>query len=511
MNRKVLVAVAAVGFLCVTWWGWHSTSHPSANISSTDASVAGQSATSGQATSGRPASGTAPGMERQATGSSTATAEGATPPVAEPMRAEEGTLRVEVVTPTGPRPGARVTLYFRGPHEPATGLPTWRLAGAGQTDDTGVVVLPARPGRYLVSARAEGFPTARADVTRPRGESTTTVRLKLDSGVSLEGSTVERASRSPVPLAELTLVPRPAAIDERASAPEEERHSAASDARGNFRFEGLAKGEYQLEARAPGHAPKRLSRVHVPSSGVVVELEGSAFIEGFVELPDGKPAAQARVSAFGADEAVVSDTSAGGAFSLDVPPGAYQVTARQGDKTGSAPGQLVVGAGMTLRDVRIRLGAPTSLTGVVRQKDSGAPIADAAVSVSASSAPGELASATSDVDGRFEVGGLSTGAYDVTVRARGFKALRRTGITVLEGQRFELVAEMVANGRIEGTVVDSAKSPVAGVHVIPQRKWGPLEGRSPMRRDTSLSRTFPRETSMSPPAAPAAMTTPECP
>jgi hypothetical protein len=141
-----------------------------------------------------------------------------------------------------------------------------------------------------------------------RGEATTSTP---GPGATLEGSTVERESRSPVPFVELTLVPRPSA----------ERHFASSDARGAFRFEGLVPGEYQLEARAPGHAPKRLARVHVPSTGITVELEGAAFIEGFVELPDGKPAAQARVSAFGVDEAATSETGPGGGFSLDVPPG----------------------------------------------------------------------------------------------------------------------------------------------------------------------------------------------
>lgn len=408
-----------------------------------------------------------------------ASAPGTTPLVDEPMRMEEGSLRVEAVTSSGPRPGAQVSLYLRGPYEPSTGQPSWRLAGKGRSDDQGVVVLAARPGRYLVSAQAEGFPTVTADVTRPRGENTTTVRITFGAAATLEGSTLERASKSPLPLVELTLVPRASALERRASVPEEERHFASSDARGNFRFSGLAPGEYQLEARAPGHATKRLARVQVPSSGVQVELEASAFIEGFVELPDGKPAAQARVRAFGADEAVSAETGSEGGFSLDVPPGSYQVTARQGDKTGSARTRVVVGAGMTLKDVRIRLGAATAIAGVVRQKDSGAPIADADISVIPSGDRGDVARAIANASGQFEVGGLSPGAYDVSVQASGFKALRRTGVTVLEGQRFELVAELIANGRIEGTVVDSAKQPLAGVWIDPQRRWGELEGASP--------------------------------
>ena len=221
------------------------------------------------------------------------------------------------------------------------------------------------------------------------------MRLTLDAGGTLEGVTVERGSRTPVPRVELMLTPRtsshdlvlPTALSVSASMPEEEQHAATSDVRGDFRFQGLAPGEYQLDARAPGHAPKRLGRVHVPSSGVTVELEGSAFIAGFVELPDGKPAPGARVVASGMGDAVETDTSEGGGFSLDVPPGVYQVAARQGALTGAAPSRVVVGAGMTVRDVRIRLGASASLAGLVRRKGSGEPIAGASLSI----APGALA------------------------------------------------------------------------------------------------------------------------
>lgn len=487
MNRKWVIALGVVGFVLAAALAWSNRPATQTGSPPQEATASRQDAAPAATGDKRATARGAQSAEPQGSAASGASAQGVTPLVDEPMRMEEGSLRVEAVTSAGPRPGAQVSLYLRGPYEPATGQHTWRLAGKGRTDDQGVVVLAARPGRYLVSAQAEGFATVTADVTRPRGENTTTVRLTLSAGTTLEGSTVERASKSPVPLAELTLVPRASAFERRASVPEEERHFASSDARGNFRFQGLAPGEYQLEARAPGHAARRMSRVQVPSSNVQVELEASAFIEGFVELPDGKPAAQARVSAFGADEAVSTETGSQGGFSLDVPPGTYQVTARQGDKTGSARTRVVVGAGMTLKDVRIRLGAATAIAGVVRQKDSGAPVADAAISVIPSGDRGDLARATADAGGQFEVGGLAPGAYDVSVQAPGFKPLRRTGVTVLEGQRIELIAELIANGRIEGTVVDSAKKPFAGVYIIPQRRWGELEGASSTVTDAAGS------------------------
>ncbi|HLL00753.1 MAG TPA: carboxypeptidase regulatory-like domain-containing protein [Myxococcaceae bacterium] len=466
------LVVGAVALALVAWLGWSFLGSRDASSSQRPSSAAPASSSPG-APSARPGS----SAGGSATAAQPARAEGETQPVSEPMHEGEGTLRIEVNSPRGPQAGAQVTLYQRGPYEPLKNQPTWRLAGTGTTDDTGALVLPARVGRYLVSARAEGFAAARAEVTRPRGEARTPVRLTLAPGVTIDGTTVERASRNPVPLVELVLTPRPSSLGELASAPAEELHHGSSDTRGAFRFEGLAPGEYQFEAKAPGNAPKRLARVHAPSS-VTVELEASAFLEGFVELPDGKPAVGATVSALGADEAVVAETGEGGGFSLDVAPGVYQVAARQGEKTGSQG--AVVGAGMTVKGLRIRLGASTSITGLVREKGSGAPIADATISLSPRNGQspiaqsGAIAQGSSGEDGRFELSGLAPGAYVAAIQARGFKVLRRQGITLLEGQRFELIADLEAHGRIEGTVVDGAKAPVAGVQLSAHHKWRPM-------------------------------------
>jgi hypothetical protein len=417
------------------------------------------------------------------------------------MREEEGTLRVEVYTPSGPAPKAAVKLYLRGAGASGAGRPRWFVAGAGVTDEAGTVVLPARPGQYLVTAHAPGLAPARAEVTRPRGEATTSVRLTVDAAVSLEGLTVERGTGTPVPLVELTLTPLgdgrevavPSLLATGASVPEEERHSVMSDERGVFRFQNLSRGEYQLDVpRSPGRAPKRLGRVHVPATGLRVELEGSAFIEGFVELPDGKPAAGARVVASGTGEAAEADAGEDGGFSIDVAPGLYQLAARQGNLTGAAPGRIAVGPGMTARDVRIRLGATASLAGLVRRKGSGEPVGGAAVSVtpgtltfSLAGDPTEVAGATSGPDGRFETGPLAPGMYAVTVRAPGFKKWVRNGVSVLDGQRFDLTAALEAHGRVEGTVVDASQKPLPGIQVTAEARWNrtPLEGTLPTVTD----------------------------
>ncbi|NMO21118.1 peptide-binding protein [Pyxidicoccus fallax] len=493
MKRKTLVLMGLVSVLAAVglWWArGPDGSNPDASraVDTEAGAVASRQAPS-------PAS-RAPIDERSVP---TADDKRGTPPVDEPMRAEEGTLRVEVHTASGPFPQAAVRLYLRGAGAP--GRERWFVAGSGLTNEEGVLLLPARPGHYLVIARVPDHATARAEVMRLRGEGTATVRLTAEAFATLEGTTVERGTGTPIPHVEFMLTPIdvrhgvavPALLASGASAPEEERTFITSDERGAFRFQRLARGVYQLDVpRAPGRAPRRLGRVQVPASGLVIELERSAFIEGFVERPDGKPASGARVVASGTGEAAETDAGEDGGFSIDVAPGLYQLTARQGDLTGAAPGRVTVGPGMTARDVRIRLGATASLVGVVRRKGSGEPIGGAAISVSPGALtfsldadPTVVASALSAPDGRFEAGSLAPGMYAVTVRAPGFKKWTRGGVSILDGQRFDLVAELEAHGRIEGTVVDGDQKPVPGVHVTAGSRWSrsPLEGTLPTVSD----------------------------
>ncbi|QSQ15674.1 carboxypeptidase-like regulatory domain-containing protein [Myxococcus landrumensis] len=412
-----------------------------------------------------------------------------TSPVADPMREDEGVLHIDVVEAGGrPFAEAQVTLYLKGPQVAATGSPSWFVAGRGVTDATGSLRLPARPGHYLVSAKAGGFATALENITRPHGEAQTRARLILGPGSALAGTVVERASKAPVPFTELTLTARAVlgpVSRAKAAVPEEETHRITTDARGAFRWEGLAPGEYQLDAVAAGHAPRRIPRVRVPEAEFTVELDGSAFIEGFVELPEGGPATGARVIATGLGDIREAEASEGGGFSIEAPPGAYQVTAQQGALTGTAPERVRLGPGMTVRDVRIRLGDAATLVGMVRRRGSGEPIAGAVISLRPSALarlpetpPSEVASAISGADGRFKVGQLAPGAYSVMVKARGCRLLILDGTHVPAGRRLELILDMDTAGRIEGTVVDGDNKPLAGILVTPELRWrkGPLEG-----------------------------------
>ncbi|MCE9670094.1 carboxypeptidase regulatory-like domain-containing protein [Myxococcus stipitatus] len=398
------------------------------------------------------------------------------------MRDEEGLLLVEVVgADARALPSARVTLYFLEPDPPGAAPARWFIAGDGTTDAAGRIQFPARPGRYLVTAKREGLAPARAEVSRPIGEARTKLRLTMSTGAVLEGRVVERKSGAAVALAQLELSPLTTQGTARAASDAvipEEKATLASDSHGVFRMEGLAPGEYLLVASAPGLASKRLPRVRVPRSGLVIDLEHSAFIEGFVEHPGGKLPGPAVVVAAGVGAPREVETSPEGGFSLEVEPGVYQVSARQGSLRGTAPGSVAVGGGMTVRDVRIRLDAAASLVGQVREKGTGRPIPDAHVSLlpaglaSTGASSTELARTRSGADGRFELTDLTPGVVALVVTARPHHGKQtRQGLALLAGQRFEVVVEMDATGDIEGVVVDEQERPLAGIHVTPEYLW----------------------------------------
>ncbi|MCP3103953.1 carboxypeptidase regulatory-like domain-containing protein [Myxococcus sp. K15C18031901] len=395
------------------------------------------------------------------------------------MRAEEGQLAVAVVSDDQrPLATARVTLYVLASE---VSTPRWLIAGRGLTDATGRLDLPARPGRYLIAARREGFAPARAHVSRPVGEARTEVRLTLGAGATLEGRVVTRASGEPLAHAQLDLAPRlqPGSVrDEPDPIPEEELATGASDAHGGFRLHGLSPGDYQLTVSAPGHAPRRLPRVRVPRSGLVVELDGSAFIEGVVEHPNGRLPGPATVIAAGMGGLHEVETGPEGAFSIEVPPGVYRLSARHETLRGTAPGQVSVGGAMTARNVRIRLGGAASLAGLVREKGSGRPIGNAQVSISPAglgatgTGPTELATVRTGADGRFEARDLPPGVVSLVVTDRPHHGKQaRQALSLLSGQRFEVLVEMDATGTIEGLVVDEQEHPLAGVHVVPEYLW----------------------------------------
>ena len=405
-----------------------------------------------------------------------------TRPIEHPATAADGFIEVRALAGGKPLAGARVTLYERG-EEPGG---SFRLAGAGATGADGGLRLPARAGRYLVSARGGGLAPARQEVQRPAGEPVTRVVLELAAPSSLAGRVVAKQGKEAVPLAEIVLAA--------GAAPPEEEARATADTSGRFRFDGLAPGRYRAEASASGYA-RATRQLEVPGGEVTLELLASSFIEGFVVDALGQPAGGALITASvapepatGAPEPATATATGSGSFSLEVEPRTWQLAARRGDEAGALDAPVTVLAGATARGVRIALGAAAGIAGTVVAQQPGAavaqlpgapgagpgaaatgawqPVAGAAVAVSRHDARGSEGRAVTDAAGAFAVTGLAPGSYDVEIGAEGFGTEVRRGVTVNAGQRFPLRVELHGTGAVEGWVRDASGRGVPGALVL---------------------------------------------
>ena len=377
-------------------------------------------------------------------------------------------LEVEVLGGATPVPGAEVRLYQREAGGDSSGVGPWRRVGSGFTDSTGRVRLASAPGGYLVAVRAPGHAPLLRDVVRPQGEALTSLRVLLEPGHSLVGRTVVARTNEPLPLVELSFTAHARELEpwQRADAPDEERVLLHSDERGNFRVDGLSPGTYLLEAQAPGHARASVSRLRVPVEGpLTVALRLAGVIEGFVVDAQEQPVANAEVLVGGSPSLGVT-TGARGGFSAEVEPGPHAVSARRGEEAGALDTPLLVPAGGTVRDVRIRLGAGARLEGQVVEKRSRAAVAGARVELSAAQGQGARGDALSDAQGHFEVRGLPPGSYTAKVSAPGFVPTLRRNLTLAQGERFPVeVALARAGGVLEGRVSESTGAPLANVRV----------------------------------------------
>ncbi len=457
MKRAPWIAFAALAALVVVW-----ALRPRARAR--DGSGAGVAASR----TPDDAEGSAPGPARPVSVAGAAVqdavrgsgAPGSTPPLAVPASERDGYVEVRVLAVGKPAGAASVRLYWRGPPDRNTARTDWRFAGAAETGRDGFARIPARPGAYLAVARSPGFAPARRHLQRAAGEAITRVVLALSPGAAVTGTTVQKGSGEPVPLALVTLTYAEGPFP-RVDAPAEEQARATADASGRFRIEGLERGSWRATAQAPGYA-KASARVEVPGrDDIVLQLAPASFIEGQVVAADGAPAPGAEVIATGAEDAVTTVASVHGNFSLEVTPRTWTLAARRGEDAGRADAPITVAAGATARAVKIRLGAGSGIAGTVVAAATRQPIAGAQIAVSPHDSNGDSGRGVSDATGAFAVTGLPPGSYDVAVSADGFADVSRRGVTVSSGERFPLRVELRQNGAVEGVVRDASGRSVA--------------------------------------------------
>jgi hypothetical protein len=386
-----------------------------------------------------------------------------------------------------PAEGARLAAPARGAFEgrvvsmrTAVGLPRAQLtfARGGATTsvtagpDGSFVFEPHEAGRWtLAAATAEGhLPFAPEWGQSP-------VLLEARPGEVVRGPVVALAPAEPflglvvdpagAPVADAEVRLLGVRAGESALVPLAARFRSARD--GTFRF--TAPEDAVLEARKEGFATGR-TRIDLAarvSRKVTIPLgprgDATLAIAGVVEDRAGAPAEGALVSAVRKDRPFAAPASARadveGRFGLDgLAPGTWILTAT---RAGSAPASTQAAAGTS--DVRIRLAAGGALSGRVRDRRTGAPVAPFTVLVRGAETRGL---SVVDPAGTWGLDDLSPGEALVQVVAPGYAPSPEVGVTVPDpgAPPATIDLDLAPGGTLTGIVVERGSGrPIAEARV----------------------------------------------
>lgn len=243
--------------------------------------------------------------------------------------------------------------------------------------------------------------------------------------------------------------------------------TATAEQDGSFTFPGLVPRAYTLIARAPqGVAGPITSRLTANSDPVILHLQAGAKVAVTVVDDAGKPVDGATVELRGLD-AVRQTTKAGATTFPAVTPGGYQVAAWAEGKA-RALQWLQIGTDDTTAKLTLVAGARVSGRVV---DDHGNAIAGARVTFHGASdwsqqADERLDAVMSGKDGSFEIAAMPAGSYRFAAAHPDF-ARGSSPIVTLDGAhaRDGIEIKLGSGAVVRGTVVDSAKNPVASARV----------------------------------------------
>ena len=379
------------------------------------------------------------------------------------------TLRVQVVDGDAPVTGARAVM-----NDEAVAI----------TDERGcAIVRGIGPDFQMIDVMADGYAPAYVSMwlaDDPGGTIERTLQLtrgvpvedddEPEPGATLRGSTVD-AEGGPVAGAWVVAVTadsdRPDDLDGR------------SDDHGRFELRGLAAGAYDVFAHWEGRASALAEVTIADDAPTDVELVlRDARVAGVVVDTDGAPIAGAEVRA---EAAVVNGdvTDSQGRFDLGAfPAGEYEVVATWPHQH---PRCLTDGTMVRTGAPAVRLVLPRLATLTGRVLLDGTPMTSFGVLLTR---PQFVVNrdpiGVHGTDGRFELRGVTPGAWGLLVAGPGTSLERITEISVAEGARIDLGDISLTRGqRVTGQVRDAAGDPVAGARVA----IGDLEGdHDPLQR-----------------------------
>lgn len=332
-----------------------------------------------------------------------------------------------------------------------------------------------------ISTSSPFLPPRTSVTDGPRPGTTTRVTLRVDLGCALSGRVVDENGAA---VEGVSIAAKPEAFGGWNRGPGRD----TTDAQGRFVLLGLAPVDHELRARAPGFATTTLrARAEAASEGLgecVLRLERLGAIRGNVRWRDGSAADGATVFAdptLGAGaEFRTAVADADGVFEFaGLPPGTYVVSARSSESGDVRPdGTVTRGRRGVARvedvvvdgePLEIVLGSGLTLEGHVVD-ERGAPVTSFEIRASPVSGGEVLALPAREVRemlrdeaGRFELGWLLRGTWDVRVTS-GPLCSDETWVRMDE-RTPELLVKLHRAAELRGLVSDERGAPARGVPV----------------------------------------------
>jgi hypothetical protein len=255
---------------------------------------------------------------------------------------------------------------------------------------------------------------------------------------------------------------------------------------------GLTPGSYEIWVTAPGYLDSPRTTVVAGSTQVSLSLRPAARIEGnIVDAKSGEPVSRASLILTGNPELVIGGRgrmtrvrSAHGDFAFPgVPPGNHFLVVRADGFAETVHGPLSVSAGQVLDGVEIRLGRGATIRGqvvdsigkgiegckvtLVRQMKVADGTADFLRPMLQANAP--VLHSTSDSDGRYELGGLREGNWQLQVTHERFATDRTLAVFLAkdEDRKVETIA-LLEGATLKGTVKSADGRPDGRARLLVQ-------------------------------------------
>jgi protocatechuate 3,4-dioxygenase beta subunit len=357
-----------------------------------------------------------------------------------------------------------------------------------KTDASGAFQLEvAGRGPFAVRVELPGAaPVGAVDV--PAGAA---LDLRLKRGAVVAGRVLDLTTQKAVAGAKVTGLERDAS-----RFGSEAAHVATTADDGTFQLADCAPGIVVVEAIAPGKARARLDGVVAKPQASDEEskpeantlfLQPGGRIAGRVLGPDGKPLAEAVVTASPSDGNLFSmlregrgaqQTDANGKFAFDgiLAGNRYTVRATKEGLASQEEGPIAIDAGTDRGDLELKLDAGASLRfRLVTAAD--APVNDVEArfqTVGGNKRRGFAGGANNvdhdkivaEGDGKFLIKSLDAGTFDVTLEPPDFADVAREGVKLRSGETTDLGTLRVKESKsIAGRITDTNGQPIAGAAI----------------------------------------------